>query len=384
MKKQLLAIAIGAATAAPMAAMAEAELYGRFDVTFQATESVGQAGETDVTKAGATNANTLAPGNGRFGGNNTGDHWEVRDNKSRLGVRGSQDLDASGLSAIYQLEMQFNATNTGGVNFAHRNTFVGLESDSWGKVFAGAYDSVIKQAEFGVDQFNNTDAEIDLILDQNRYGNTLNYHSPKFGPSLQVKAQLMPGESRSNADQDDVQDGIADGMGISIGMEEGNMYGAIAYETGMTTPNTLANNAGLPGGALPTQDLEVDTIRVSGGLDGEEFGVGFIYDQTETSAIDNGNYDDSRSGWVLSGRFNPTEKVALKLQYGDSDTRLLANGDNDERSLVTTTLGADYMLGKQTKAYAFYSMNEVDGEIAANTDDDSELNVLAFGLQHRF
>lgn len=392
MKKQLLAIAVSAAAAAPMATMAQEsangpDVYGAFDVSLQMVESIDTAGETDVTSGNSTGTNTVFPGNGRFDANNAnndiGDHWELRNNTSRVGLRGSKGLDASGLNAIYQLEMAVNLINNGLTNFTNRNTFVGLHGEDWGKVFAGNYDSVIKQAEFSVDQFGFTDADIGVLLEQNRYEKTVNYHSPKFGPGLQVKAQIIPGESRSNVDQDDFQTGLADGMGLSLGMEEGNMYGAIAYETGATTSLTLNRSGGLPGGAVTDQDLDITSMRVSGGLDDDQFGVGFIYDQTETDGPDNG-YDDSRSGWVLSGRFNPTDKLAVKAQYGDSDTTFLANGDGDERSIVTTTLGADYMLGTGTKAYAFYSMNEADGEVAANNEDDSEFNVLALGLQHKF
>jgi predicted porin len=326
------------------------------------------------------------PGNGRFDANGTpldsGEHWELRNNTSRVGIRGSRDLDTAGMSAIYQLEMAVNLLNRGATNFTNRNTFVGVQGEDWGKVFAGNYDSVIKQAEFSVDQFGFTDADIGVLLEQNRYEKTVNYHSPQFGPGLQVKAQIIPGESRSNVDQDDFQDGLADGMGLSLGMEEGNMYGAIAYETGATTSLTLQRSGGLAG-AVPDQDLDITSMRLSGGLDGEEFGVGFIYDQTETNGPDNG-YDDSRSGFVLSGRFNPSEKLAVKAQYGDSDTTFLANGDNDERSIITTTLGADYMLGKATTAYTFFSMNEADGEIGPNNEDDSEFNVFAVGLKHSF
>lgn len=389
MKKQLLAIAIGAATVAPMAAMAEAELYGRFDVTVQKAESLDANGSQ-----AATINNTIDDLNGqinqRFAGSNAGDQWEARNNKSRIGVRGSDDLDAAGLSAIYQLEMQFEPVDGNTPNFSLRNTFVGVDSEDYGKVFVGRYDSIVKQAEFSVDQFNNTDADIENVLaTQNRYSNTINYHSPKFGPSLQIKAQVTPGESELNEDtgtdglsrNQDRESSIADGMGISIGMQEGNMYGAIAYET------AFMQDTG--DGAVVGDDVttEFDTLRVTGGLDGQDFGIGFLWEQVDGDNLDETygtNNDDSRSGWVISGRFNPTEKLALKLQHGVSDEYFLGDSNDSDLELVQSTIGADYMLGKATKVYTFYTMEEVDGKDAGGFSPKAEFNVFALGMQHNF
>jgi predicted porin len=289
--------------------------------------------------------------------------------------------------------MQFSWVDSNTPNFTNRNSFAGLHGEDWGKVFVGRFDSIVKDAEFSVDQFNWTDADIGVLFrNQNRYNNTINYHSPKIGPGIQVKAQVIPGESRQNFDGDDRQTNIAEGYGLSVGMEEGNMYGAIAYESNVETFGSVFTQrqfnqifGGNPfTNPLPSsQDLDVQTFRVSGGLDDDQFGVGFIYDSTETSGPNNG-YDDAKTGWLVSGRFNPTTDLAVKAQYGDSETRFHAFGDNDDRSITSATLGADYMLGKQTKLYTFYTMNEVDGETAGNMEDDSEFNVLAFGMQHKF
>ena len=400
MKKQLLAIAVSATSVAPMASMAQPELYGRFDVTLQQSESMNMQGDQAGGNSGINNLNgeISAPlGAPRYnsGAADVGQQWETRNNKSRLGVRGSSDLDVGGLSAIYQLEMQFEPVDGGGPNFQNRNTFVGLQGDSWGKFFVGRYDSLIKQAEFDVDQFNNTDADIENVLaTQQRYNNTLNYESAKIGPGIQVKAQIMPGESRQSFDDNeaDRETAIADAYALSVGMEEGNMYGAIAYET------AFMQDQGTFGTPPQTNTTDIDTLRVSGGLDDDMFGVGFLWEQVDGSDLEGaygqGN-DDSRSGWILSGRYNVTEPLAVKVQHGTSDEYVLMGNNNssaDDRELVQTTIGADYSLGKQTKVYAFYSMQEADGKVdlqPANpatdaTEDDSEFTAMAFGMQHKF
>lgn len=400
MKKQLLAIAVSAATAAPMAAMAQENadgpnVYGRFDVTLQNSESITNNGNTTADGSGSDIDDFNGEIGNRFDSQNIGQQWETRNNKSRLGVRGSSDLDAGGLGAIYQLEMQFDPagdtqdTTSNGLGtipgLSLRNTYVGLEGDSWGKFYVGRYDSIIKQAEFSVDQFNHTDADIENTSAlQNRYNDTLNYESPKIGPGIQVKAQVQPGESRnsldstaSGSDTNDRETAIADSYGLSVGMEEGNMYGAIAYETGFMRVNNAP-----PTPATHTSKL--DMLRVSGGLDDEQFGVGFIYEQVDGDDLDiiyNQNSDDSRSGWILSGRFNPTDQLAVKAQHEVSGTHYLGTPNDADAETTQSTIGADYMLGKQTKAYTYYSMQDVD---VSQGSTDAEFNVLALGMQHKF
>jgi len=131
------------------------------------------------------------------------------------------------------------------------------------------------------------------------------------------------------------------------------------------------------------------SFRVSGGLDDDLFGVGFIWDQTEADSdvnvVPGSGFTDEVSGWVISARYNPVQQLAVKLQFGNSETRYLGFGDNDDREIESATFGVDYHLGDQTKLYSYYTENEADGSGPTLTgEDESEFNVLALGLEHRF
>ena len=86
MKKSTLALALGAALGVSAVSQADTILYGSARVS------------VDWVNPDIDN-HDLGP----FFGIDNKDYWEVFDNASRLGVKGSEDLGA-GLSAIYQYE----------------------------------------------------------------------------------------------------------------------------------------------------------------------------------------------------------------------------------------------------------------------------------------
>ena len=80
MNKTLIAMAVAGLMAAPMAAQADATVYGKIHVSIDSGDTGGQ---------------DLAPDNA------SGLYWQS--NSGRVGVKGSEDL-GGGLSAIWQFE----------------------------------------------------------------------------------------------------------------------------------------------------------------------------------------------------------------------------------------------------------------------------------------
>ena len=106
MNKKLLALAIGAAIAMPVAALAEGPtLYGKIDLSLE-NQDTGAA-----------------------------DMWVVQNNASRLGVKGSADTGVSGLQGIYLAEFGVDADD-GASPFTGRNIYAGLKGD-FGTVLIG-------------------------------------------------------------------------------------------------------------------------------------------------------------------------------------------------------------------------------------------------------
>jgi predicted porin len=138
MNKKLIALAVAGATFAP-AVMAQSAnpvtLYGRVYVMFENVRA-----NEGATPVGSRN--------------------RVSDQSSLLGVRGTEDL-GGGLKAFFQLETVFRPDEqqvigaTGGtVNFANRNSAVGLQGD-FGSVLLGRWDTPFKTTTIAVDPFGD-------------------------------------------------------------------------------------------------------------------------------------------------------------------------------------------------------------------------------------
>jgi predicted porin len=112
-----------------------------------------------------------------FRGEDSTSFWDVQNNSSRIGVKGSEDL-GNGLSAIYQYEFGVDATDGGNLN-SNRPKWIGLESDQWGRIKLGTQWTPYYNVAGAADQFNNSklwdtwDTRKCLIATNPPTGNTL-------------------------------------------------------------------------------------------------------------------------------------------------------------------------------------------------------------------
>ena len=81
MKVKLLPLAIGAAIAMPGVAMADVTVYGKMNLTLEMADYEFEDSSSDY------------------------DRWELNSNASRLGVKGSEDINDN-LSAFYKAEYE--------------------------------------------------------------------------------------------------------------------------------------------------------------------------------------------------------------------------------------------------------------------------------------
>lgn len=349
MKKYRLAVVIGAATL-PLVAHAAPEFYGKFHVSIDKSSDYLGGNFLD----------------GAFGNPNSGlsDGWAAESNSSRVGIRGSEPLFSDDLNAIYQFEAGADLDGDG-ATVSTRNSFLGLGTQV-GDFFIGRYDSVVKQAEGNLDQFNDTAADIsNVFFSQNRTNSSLNWVSPTYG-AVVFKVQMAPGENTVAAGE--TKDGLADVLGASATFKQDNFFAALAFEKGFTTV-TVANPAAPPA----TIDLGVETqfIRASAGVSlegGIELG-GII----ESVNFDAGGGDADGISMLLSGKLQANERLALKAQVGRFDS-----SDIDAEATVITG-GADYAIGKQTKVYGLLSVSDVE---AGALDDGG--NLISAGMIHSF
>ena len=170
MNKNLIALAVAGACAAPVAMAQTANpvtLYGQVNVTFESVEAKG--GTSPVVRRN-----------------------RVEDQSSRLGVKGVEDL-GGGLKAFFQLETAFrpdqnNSSPTSGVAqaFATRNSGVGLQG-GWGSVLLGRWDAPMKTTQLVIDPWGDitiagyTGVMGDQTNFDSRFQNVVQYWSPTWG-----------------------------------------------------------------------------------------------------------------------------------------------------------------------------------------------------------
>jgi len=177
MNKKLLAVAIGAALAAPMFAQAAVTVGGQAHVSADYVDTL------DV-QTGVHNRK----------------EWNLSSNVSNIFIKADEDL-GGGMKAIFFLQEYFRlddnggaaqtagastvATNTPSVNYGNRMhdapAYVGLSSKA-GTILLGNQDTLTKLANRSVDLFNNAIGDTrNLGMDNTRFQNSVSYTSPTMG-----------------------------------------------------------------------------------------------------------------------------------------------------------------------------------------------------------
>lgn len=333
MNKKLLVIAVGAAVAFPAVALADGPtVYGKMNVTLEMN---------DVDPA------PTAP--------NNDSKWVLDSNSSRLGVKGSYDLDVGGLSAIYQAEFGINVDDEVGP-FSQRNIFTGLKG-SFGTIQAGKFDTPLKTSQGKADQFNDLDGDISSFMTgDERANNIVQYTSPELADAITINAAFIPNEDQNDFDGNgENENGLTDSISLSVVYQTDSLYVALAQDLDNFYEGLDADASIGP----------IDITRLTGAYKTAAFELGAIY-QMASDTESNGE----ETSMLVSGAFK-MDRVKLKLQYG------MTEGDQSGEELTTLSFGADYKLAKASKVFAYYTVNEAD--LAG-----SEETFLAVGLEHKF
>jgi predicted porin len=308
---------IGGLAAAVPAGADEVDVYGRINLTLQDSDEF------------------------------TNDRVELRNNASRVGVKGELAIDAN-LKAIYQLEFGVNIDGDSSADtFTHRNQFVGLEG-GFGTVKVGRHDTALKEAQGDFDLFNDLEGDIAGAFNgENRLRNYIGYTSPALGEAIHITVNVFPGE-----DPDTGDDGVADGASFSIDYETDHLYLAIAHDRDL-------DGAG------------VRTSRLAGGYPLGPVQLMLLYQRTEAGAIEEDGVGVSLA-WT-HGRY------VAKFQYLTSDLWLVDPQDDPLDNLYESVLsvGLDREFGERTRVFGFYTTGDIGGS-GANND------YLALGIEHQF
>lgn len=331
MNKKLLALAVGAAFALPVAASAAPTLYGKIDVSL---ESIDDGVTTAVN---------------------------VVDNSSRFGLKGEVETSKKGLKGIYLAEFGLNADDgkvgasiapAADAAISQRNIYVGLTGD-FGTVITGQADTPTKSIQGKVDQFNDSSADMkNFLTGELRAPNVVAYSSPKLADAVTVHVALWQSDEHPTAGGAGSQ--LADGNSIAVQYQSGNLSLALGLDSEL--PNALKADAG----------AYSDLVRFVAGYNTDTMDVGFLY-QTAEDATGGTGTDTSM---LLSGAYK-TGAWKIKGQYGTTE------GDITGETITAVALGADYALGKTTTLGGFFASQETD--LAA-----TELTTVSIGLSQKF
>jgi predicted porin len=260
-----------------------------------------------------------------------GSFTELKSNASRFGVKGDLKLDDD-IEVLYTFEWQVDlADESGSDNIKSRNQYVGLKGN-FGTVLLGRNDTVLKKSQGKIDLFNDYEGDLKgLWKGENRMSDSVTYYSPKFsGLTLGV----------SYIAEDDVEGEDAQSLSLSYGdakLKKSQWFGSVAADFDM-------------------KGYDSQRVSVQGKFDGLKLGV-ILHNQ---ESVETG---ESKDGVMVSAAYT-IGKVVLKGQVQTLE---------DDNSV---TVGADYKLGKSTKAFIWYTDRGLD-----LSEDKSW---LAAGLEHKF
>ena len=288
--------------------------------------SVSSASFADpITVYGKANVSLQASdeGNGSF--------TEIKSNASRFGVKGNLELD-NDLEVIYTVEWQVDLSDeSGSGNISARNQFIGLKGN-FGTVLLGRNDTVLKQSQGKIDLFSDYEADIKgLWKGENRMGDSLTYLSPTVSGFSAGMTYVV---------KDDVNGDDAQSIIVSYGdknLKKDKWYASV-------------------GADFDLKGYDNQRLSVQGKFD--DIKLGAILHRQES--VQTG---DAKSGVMVSAAYT-IDKLVLKGQLQTLE---------DDNSV---SLGADYKLGKSTKAFVWYTNRALD-----MSEDQSW---LALGLEHSF
>jgi predicted porin len=276
LSKKLTSLAVAAAMAAPVAALADATIYGKLNNSIDyvdvdansqfygpgATPSSGVPAASAVLTPDAVQVLSVdANGNPTATGAvpNTGAHgfkgWDLNANQrsNRVGIKGSEDL-GGGLKAIYQVEFGVRLTDADGRivdgdpgTVSMRNSFVGL-AGGYGTFLVGRHDTPFKISTGKLDLFSDTLADYNHTVgfQDLRADNAVAYISPSFS-GFQFAGAIIPSggatalgyggslaltaaDGTPLGDNGEAPDNIAEAYSLAGIYKNGPFYAGIGYE----------------------------------------------------------------------------------------------------------------------------------------------------------
>jgi predicted porin len=287
MKKRFLIAAMAAAMVSPIAAHANATVYGNLHLSIDSYDSA--------------------------------DNLDMNSNTSAIGVKGSEDL-GGGVSAIYKAEFQIDPTERA-QNITDRDQWIGLKS-AMGTVKFGTMSSNYKQMGGKVDPMYRTQLEGRGFMStqsnlhsgagesRGRMTNTVQYASPKMGGLQAVFNTTISGNDDETL-----------GLGVRYVQK-----GIMAYFDYIDTAAMQAANLDAAfkfGGKFKMDALVIGAqfeMVEDAGVQGDTIFLSADYqlNDTDNVAFTFGDNDTDDAGFALMYNHNLSNRTNVYAGYGDN------------------------------------------------------------------
>jgi predicted porin len=364
MKKNIIALAVASAIAAPVAMADAPTIYGQVNKSIDSVDRKDSAGNSV-----------------------DGDGVEVASRSSRLGVKGSEDL-GNGLTAVYKLE--FGVSVGDGDAISNRNQYVGL-AGGFGTILAGRHDTPTKISQptdffnWGYGDLRQSSVTVASSLKggEIRIDNVIAYISPAFN-GVTLAAAVIPSEGNKKNSVGATKDsGLADTYSAALmyGSKKDGLYLAAAMDS------YGQQNYKVHSGSSATADIK--NISATYTRLSAQYATGGL---TVNAILGNTNIDDKDLGGAnvdsetmvfgaayTMGKLTPKFKYSVS-KYKDESEAQTALGIAKLDKKTQVGVGLDYALGKKTKAYVEY----VDTKNATAGTDNTDAKALSVGLLHKF
>ena len=404
-KKLPLAVALGSLLLGSAAmAQSSVQLYGKLYPYLLLEKGSGPtAVGTPVSTLAATPTGVVG----------TARQVAMTSGNTRWGLRGTEDM-GGGLKANFQLESQLqvdDGTGAGPGLLFNRNTYVGLESHSWGEVKLGNHDTIFK--EYGdtigiLGISSGTFMSTSNVLRKTGFGtssassfhlrraNSVIYETPEIG-GFTGGLQWSTNEAPST----DLHRGKVYSMGVK--WDNGPFYVALAHEIhkdlfggSANAPSAQRNNAATD----PTRSTDKATqLTVEWRLNKQHK---FEFDAIRKSYNENplatsvGKFQNyHNTAYLLAMENRWTDKIRTAAHYvvsrAGSCTRVAAACTTDGLDGKQATIAAAYYLSKRTFLWTAYS-RVTNGKSARYSNNDldqrpnpgEDLTHFAVGVTHSF
>jgi predicted porin len=286
--------------------------------------------------------------------------YELRDNASRLGFRGVEDL-GGGMQALFGLEMGISADTGSLTNPPFRNSYVALR-DGWGTMALGRLDSanptgsplysqITALTHFAPNDAGATATSTSMQNARNRTSNSIGYMSPTWsGFNVRARYYLRG----TGADED-----AARSLDLGLNYQVGKLKAAMGFAKD-TRDGGLANNefddkwqAGLNYEVLPGWE-----VYVLGGVD--------RYKNTATTRRDV-QYAELGTAYTHGPH-------KLVLNFFEREVQSSLTGDRPRQQL-----SYQYFISKRTDLQAFIDNDEVD-----SSRSNVRVRAIGAGVRHNF